>query len=63
MIDARTYGASARRIQDEEERSINTAMRATLWFVAIVLLLAWAGVADAGALPGATVAAVAAGAG
>lgn len=59
MIDARTYGASARRIQDEEERSINTAMRATLWFVAIVLLLAWAGVADASSLPGATVAAVA----
>jgi hypothetical protein len=38
-------------------------MRATLWFVAIVLLLAWAGVADASAPPGATVAAVAARAG
>lgn len=63
MIDSRTYGVSAHRIQEEEERSINTAMRATLWFVAIVLLLAWAGVADARALPGATVAAVAARAG
>lgn len=63
MIDARTYGASARRIQDEEERSISTAMRATLWFVAIVLLLAWAGVADASPLPGTTVAAIAARAG
>jgi hypothetical protein len=63
MIDTRTYGASAHHIQEEEERSINTAMRATLWFVTIVLLLAWAGVADAGSLPGATVAAVAARAG
>ena len=63
MIDARTYRAAAPRLQDDEERSIATAMRATLWFVAIVLLLAWAGVADASAPPGATVAAVAARAG
>jgi hypothetical protein len=53
MIDARTHGGSAHHIQEEEERSINTAMRATLWSVAIVLLLlAWAGVADAGSLTG-----------
>lgn len=35
------------RLQDEEERSIGTAMRATLCFVAIVVLLLWAGVSDA----------------
>jgi hypothetical protein len=63
MIDARTYDVSAHRIQEEEERSINTAMRATLWFVAIVLLLAWAGVADASSPPGTTTAAIAARAG
>ena len=47
MTDARTDGAAARRIQEDEERSIGAAMRATLWFVVIVLLFAWAGVADA----------------
>lgn len=47
MMDARSYGVASRRLQDEEDRSIGTAMRATFWFVAIVLLLLWAGVSDA----------------
>ncbi len=63
MIEIRTYLPRAQRIQDEEERSISTAMRATLWFVAIVLLLVWAGVADASRSSGAGVAAVTARAG
>lgn len=63
MNNARTHDAAARRFQDEERRSIRMAMRTTLWFVVIVLLLAWAGVADASSLSGATVAAVAARAG
>ena len=60
MTDAQSYGVAARRLQDEEDRSIGTAMRATFWFVAIVLLLLWAGVSDAAptrAAPAATVAA------
>ena len=63
MTETRTYLPRARRIQDEEERSIGTAMRATLWFVAIVLFLVWAGVADASPPSGAAVVAVAARAG
>ena len=47
MTDAQSYGVAARRLQDEEDRSIGTAMRATFWFVAIVLMLLWAGVSDA----------------
>ena len=47
MMNAQSYGAASRRLQDEEDRSIGTAMRATFWFVAILLLLLWAGVADA----------------
>jgi hypothetical protein len=47
MTDAQSYGVAARRLQDAEDRSIGTAMRATFWFVAIVLLLLWAGVSDA----------------
>lgn len=63
MTETRTCLPHAHRIQDEEERSISTAMRATLWFVAIVLLLVWAGVADASSSSGAAVTAVAARAG
>jgi hypothetical protein len=47
MADARSYEVASRRLQDEEDRSIGTAMRATFWFVVIVLLLLWAGVSDA----------------
>ncbi len=47
MTDAQFYGVASRRLQDEEDRSIGTATRATFWFVAIVLLLLWAGVSDA----------------
>lgn len=47
MIDAQYHDATARGLQDAEERSIDTAMRATLWFVAILLVLLWAGVSDA----------------
>jgi hypothetical protein len=51
IIQARPHGVASReelrRIQDDEDRSIGTAMRATFWFVAIVLLLLWAGVSDA----------------
>ena len=60
MTDAQSYRVASRRLQDEEDRSIGTAMRATFWFVAIVLLLLWAGVSDAAPLratPAATVAA------
>jgi hypothetical protein len=60
MTDAQSYGVASRRLQDEEDRSIGTAMRATFWFVAIVLLLLWAGVSDAAptrAAPAATAAA------
>jgi len=60
MTEARTCGPRADRIQDEEERSISTATRATLWFVVIVLLLVWTGVADASPSFGASVTAVAA---
>jgi hypothetical protein len=60
MTDAQSYGVATRRLQDEEDRSIGTAMRATFWFVSIVLLLLWAGVSDAApprATPAAAVAA------
>jgi hypothetical protein len=59
MTDARMDRAPAHRLQHEEARSIDSAMRATLWFVVIVLLLAWAGVADAATLPQSVVAAIA----
>jgi hypothetical protein len=45
--DARFDVAMPRRLQEEKDRSIATAMRATLCFVAIVLLLLWAGMSDA----------------
>jgi hypothetical protein len=35
---------------DGDEHSIRAALRVTMLFVAIVLLLAWAGLADAGAI-------------
>jgi hypothetical protein len=60
MMDAQFYGVASRRLQDEEDRSIGTAMRATFWFVAIVLLLLWAGVSDAALMPTTLAAAVAA---
>jgi len=47
MTDIQSYGIASRRLQDDEDRSIGTAMRATFGFVAIVLLLLWAGVSDA----------------
>jgi hypothetical protein len=54
IIDARSHDVlarhEARRIEDDEERSIGTATRATFWFVAIVLLLLWAGMSDVAAL-------------
>lgn len=40
-------GDPLRQLQDDDERSIGAAARATLWFVAIVVLLIWAGVSDA----------------
>jgi hypothetical protein len=63
MTDAQSYGVASRRLQDEEDRSFGTAMRATLWFVAIVLLLLWAGVSDAAPTRATPAAAVAAHAG
>jgi hypothetical protein len=63
MTDAQSYGVAARRLQDEEDRSIGTAMRATFWFVAIVLMLLWAGVSDAAPMRDTPAAAVAAHAG
>jgi hypothetical protein len=63
MTDAQSYGVASRRLQDEEDRSIGTAMRATFWFVAIVLLLLWAGVSDAAPTRATPAAAVAAHAG
>jgi hypothetical protein len=63
MTDAQSYGAASRRLPDEEDRSIGTAMRATFWFVAIVLLLLWAGVSDAAPLRATPAAAAAAHAG
>jgi hypothetical protein len=47
MIDAQYHDATARSLQEAEVRSIGTAMRTTFGFVAIVLLLLWAGVSDA----------------
>ena len=35
---------------DADERSIGDALRITMLFVAVVLLLLWAGLADAGAI-------------
>jgi hypothetical protein len=43
---------------EEEDRSIGTAMRATLCFVAIVVLLLWAGMSDAARAGAAAVSAV-----
>jgi hypothetical protein len=63
MTDAQSYGVATRRLQDEEDRSTGTAMRATFWFVAIVLLLLWAGVSDAAPTRATAAAAVAAHAG
>ena len=63
MTDAQSYRVATRRLQDEEDRSIGTAMRATFWFVAIVLLLLWAGVSDAAPTHATPTAAVAAHAG
>ncbi|HET9044296.1 MAG TPA: hypothetical protein VFN70_14160 [Burkholderiales bacterium] len=63
MTDAQSYRVATRRLQDEEDRSIGTAMRATFWFVAIVLLLLWAGVSDAAPTRATAAAAVAAHAG
>jgi hypothetical protein len=47
MIDTHYHDITAHGLQEAEERSIGTAMRATLCFIAIVLLLLWAGVSDA----------------
>jgi hypothetical protein len=63
MTEAQSYGVAARRLQDAEDRSIGTAMRATFWFVAIVLLLLWAGVSDAAPMRASPAAAAAAHAG
>ena len=63
MTDAQSYGVASRRLQDEENRSIGTAMRAAFWFVAIVLLLLWAGVSDAAPMHATPAAAIAARAG
>jgi hypothetical protein len=40
---------AAQRAPDADERSIRGALRVTMLFVAIVLLLLWAGLAEAGA--------------
>lgn len=45
--DAVAPREALRRMQDDEDRSIGAATRATFWFVAIVVLLIWAGVSDA----------------
>jgi hypothetical protein len=63
MTDVQSYGVASRRLQDEEDRSIATAMRATFCFVAIVLLLLWAGVSDAAPMRAPPTAAIAADAG
>lgn len=63
MTNAQSYGVASRRLQDEEDRSIGTATRATFSFVAIVLMLLWAGVSDAAPRPDPPAAAVAAHAG
>jgi hypothetical protein len=63
MTDPQSYGVASRRLQDEEDRSIGTAMRASFWFLAIVLLLLWAGVSDAAPMRATPAAAVAAHAG
>jgi len=39
---------AAHRAPDTDERSIGDALRVTMLFVAIVLLLLWAGLVDAG---------------
>jgi len=39
---------AAQRAADADERSIRGALRVTMLFVAIVLLLLWAGLAEAG---------------
>lgn len=36
-----------RRTQADDDRSVGAAMQATFWFVAIVVLLLWAGVSEA----------------
>jgi hypothetical protein len=58
--DAHYHAPVPQGLQDDEDRSIGTAMRATLCFVAIVLLLVWAGASNAagsGAPPAPAVAA------
>jgi hypothetical protein len=58
--DAHYHAPAPRGLQDEEDRSIGTALRATLCFVVIVLLLVWAGSSDAawsGASPASAIAA------
>jgi hypothetical protein len=51
VTQPRSHGVASqdelRRMQDADERSIGAATRATFWFVAIVVLLIWAGVSDA----------------
>lgn len=42
------------RAEFDEERSIREALRITLLFVAVVILLLWAGVADAAGGPAAS---------
>jgi hypothetical protein len=61
MTDGRFRDATPCGWHEQEDRSIGTAMRATLGFLAIVLLLLWAGVSDAawpGAVPVSNVAAL-----
>ena len=48
FTDARIDAAAPPHpLEEEQDRSIGTAMRATLCFVAIVVLLLWAGMSDA----------------
>ena len=42
--------AERKPTSDGDERNIRAALRMTMLFVAIVLLLAWAGLAEAGAM-------------
>jgi hypothetical protein len=47
-------GGDPPRAEFDEERSIGEALRITLLFVAVVILLLWAGVADAADGPAAS---------
>lgn len=60
LTDVRFRDLAPRSLQDEDERSIGTATRATLCFVAIVMLLLWAGISDAAQVSSVPAAAVAA---